>query len=163
MGQRFERAKAGQIEVAEEAGRVSQLWLDQRHVQCCGTRGQILGNGSAADATANHHDASAGLASCHPRAQRRGTACPGKAAELTTRPSHGGLVPVGRAVRYSASVATSPSLSERAIACMIWLERAPDLKAAMTSANCFWFRPTIDGMPLSRPSMRWQDAHIAAS
>ena len=22
---------------------------------------------------------------------------------------------------------------------------------------------TIDGMPLSRPSMRWQDAHIAAS
>jgi len=46
---------------------------------------------------------------------------------------------------------------------MIALERAPDLKAAIAPVSFSVSIPTIDGMPLSRPSSRWQAAQVAAS
>ena len=63
MRERFERAKAGEIEVAEEAGRVPRFGLDQRYLECFGARGQIFGDGRAADAAADHNDPRLGLAS----------------------------------------------------------------------------------------------------
>src|ERR1700694_5454846 len=46
---------------------------------------------------------------------------------------------------------------------MIWLERSPDLKACIARISVSSSSPMIDGIPLSRPSRRWQDAHVAAS
>src|SRR5882757_7628780 len=46
---------------------------------------------------------------------------------------------------------------------MIWLERSPDLKACIARVNVSSSSPMIDGIPLSRPSRRWQGAHVAAS
>src|ERR1700751_3230779 len=42
MSERFERAKAGETKVAEEACRISLLRLYQRNVKACGAGGQIL-------------------------------------------------------------------------------------------------------------------------
>ena len=33
VGERFERPKTGKIEVAEKAGRIARLWLDQRDIE----------------------------------------------------------------------------------------------------------------------------------
>src|SRR5260370_30219992 len=46
---------------------------------------------------------------------------------------------------------------------MIWLERSPDLKACIARVSVSSSSPMIDGIPLSRPSRRWQDAQVAAS
>src|SRR4029453_17467674 len=63
MRERFERAHPGEIESAEEAGRVARLGLDQRHLDPCSPRRQILGDRRAADTAADDYDSRAGLAS----------------------------------------------------------------------------------------------------
>src|ERR1700730_9680424 len=45
MGERFERANAREIEIAEEARRVFLLRLDQCYIEFCGSGDQILGDG----------------------------------------------------------------------------------------------------------------------
>ena len=46
---------------------------------------------------------------------------------------------------------------------MIRLGRSFDLKACIMPMSLSASNPAIDGMPLSRPSRRWQDAQDAAS
>src|SRR5580704_4262586 len=163
MGERFERAHAREIEIAEEARRVFLFRLEQCYVEFCRGGYQIFGDGRAANAAPDHDDPCLGLASRRPGVESRDKARSGQAAKLSTRPCHCRLLSFARAARYSASVAVSASLSCKATACMIELERVPDLKAAIASASFSLSIPTIAGMPLSPPSRRWQDAHMAAS
>ena len=63
MREGFQRAKPGEIEVAEEAGRVPRFGLDQCYIECFGAEGQVLGGGRTANAAADHNDPRLGLAS----------------------------------------------------------------------------------------------------
>src|SRR5262245_27361845 len=155
MRERFERAHPGEIESAEEAGRVAHLGLDQRHLDPYSARRQIFGDRRAADTAADYDDSRAGWASRHWRGDGREARRSHKRAELATCPAiHGCSDPIFRVARYSASAAISSVLSDRATTLMIWLERLPDLKASIASLSFFGLSPMIEGMPWSRPSRR---------
>lgn len=62
MTERFERAQPGEIEIAEETGRVALPRFNQGHLDSRGADGEISGDRCAADAAADHDDTRLGLA-----------------------------------------------------------------------------------------------------
>jgi hypothetical protein len=91
MRERFERAKPGQIEVAEKARRVLRIGLDQSHIEIFRAGSQILRNRRTAGAATDHYDARLGLAPRRSPAEpcrERGRGC--RVSQFATRPaSHG--------------------------------------------------------------------------
>ena len=100
MCERFERAHAGEIEGAEEAGRIARLGLDQRHLDRCSARRQIPRHRRTADAATDDNDPRLRFASRHARGKCREARRSRKAAELASCPAiHGCSDPFFRVAR----------------------------------------------------------------
>src|SRR4029453_1530733 len=92
MRQRLERAQPGEIKVAEKAGRIIRLWLNQRDLDRSRAGGQVLGGRGTAYAPTDDDNPCLDLVCYQSRAER----CEGnpsrQPAKLSTRPELHGLI-----------------------------------------------------------------------
>ncbi len=86
VGERFERPKTGKIKVAEKAGRITRLRLDQRDIESLGARSQIFRDGRAPNAAADHDHPRLCLAKRHSRSKCQAGG-PSGGAEFATCPA----------------------------------------------------------------------------
>src|SRR2546422_4117512 len=99
MRKRLERAQPGEIKVAEKAGRIVRLWLNQRDLDRSRAGGQVLCGRGAAYAATDDDNPCLDLVCYQSRAERCESHPSRQPAEFSTRPGFHGLTCLFSAAR----------------------------------------------------------------